>query len=755
MECRELKDWIIVQNEYNPEKCDFYESIFSLGNGYMGVRGFDEEEQDRRNFELCTYISGIFDYFKLGITDMVNTPNFLYTRIMLNGEELNLKKGKAKEFVRSLNLRNGTLKRSFIWEDQNGFATRIAVTRFLSIDSVHNAAVRLGIIPLNYSGGVLIETGIDARVTNNTINDDQSKSDIETVDFIHETGKGEVNGISYIAVATSTIKHELIEAFSVRLTVNRQEMEYREERIEKDRYIGKTAGFDISEGNEYLFDKVISVYTSRDSETNLFEHTLKSALEAREAGFDAMLRSNEKAWDRKWDISDVIIEGDERAQLSIRYNIFQLIQGNAENDPWVSIGARAIMHGRYKGCYFWDTEIFILPFFIFTNEKAARNLLMYRYNTLPGTEENARLQNVDGARYAWMSSIDGREQCESWDTGCCEVHITADVAYAVNQYCLAANDEEFLRDYGAEIYIKTARYWKSRFTYQEEKDIYNMLFVKGPNEYGGVTENNTYTTLMAINNFKIAIASIELLKSKYAEAWNLLKTKLAFMDLEQEKWKDIMAKAVVNYDAQRKLYIEDDNFMKLEPIKIDDFKRDNLPLYHRISFDRLQRYRVLKQADVVLLMLLLPELFTAEEKKVAWDCYEPITVHDSTLSFGTHALFAARLGLTGKAYDYFNKSVRLDLDDIMSNTGKEGIHFAALGASWQAVVMGFGGVQLRDDGLDISPNMPDEWSLLRFKLMYKGSLIILTISKAGVKLEMGGESCSEIMNIRVNGNRII
>jgi len=350
-----------------------------------------------------------------------------------------------------------------------------------------------------------------------------------------------------------------------------------------------------------------------------------------------------------------------------------------------------------------------------------------------------------------MCSIDGTEQCDTWDTGCCEVHITADVAYAINQYYEVTGDETFIKDYGAEILIKTARYWKSRFTYSKDSDVYNMLFVKGPNEYGGVTVNNTYTTIMAINNFKLAMKAIDLLKSKYTDDWNKLRQKISFCDCEIEKWKDIIGKAVINYDPQRALYIEDDNFLKLEPINVEELKKNDEPLYKKVSFDRLQRYRVLKQADVILLMTLLPDMFTTEEKNSAWNFYEPITLHDSSLSFGTHALFAARLGLKEKAFEYFIKSSRLDLEDIMHNTGKEGIHFASLGATWQAVIYGFGGVELKNGMISIDPKLPDSWKSLSFKLLYRNCIISVTILRDIIELFLDEKSCCEKIVINVYG----
>lgn len=744
--------WIIKQEACEPERESFYESIFSLGNGYMGVRGFAEEQSHINNYELYTFIAGIFDYFKPGITDMVNTPNFLFSLITVNGELLDYKNGTVTEFWRSLNLEDGTLIRSFVWQDSKGRKTKIESTRFLSIDSRHNAVIRYKITPENYSGCIIFETAIDARIANNPISDDQLKNDINPVEFLYEIDKGMTeDGISFIRVATKETGYEISEAFSLSLTENGRNIEFHDVTDEKDRYVSRIIEFDARQGKEYVFEKMVAVYTSRDGLADgINDCAINSAAEAKRIGFEGMLKANKNAWLGKWNVADIKIEGDEKAQLSIRYNIFNLIQGDSENDSKVSIGARGIFHGRYRGCYFWDTEIFMLPFFAYTNPRAARNLLMYRYHTLPGAEENAGRQSVEGARYAWMCTIDGMEQCDTWDTGCCEIHITADIAYAINQYCEISGDEEFLINYGAEILIKTARFWKSRFTYDKNKDCFNMLFVKGPDEYGGVTENNTYTTKMAINNFKLAIDAIALLKNKYGEDWNRLKAKTGFDESEQDKWRDISEKAIINYDSQKKLYIEDDNFLKLEPLNIEKFKTDDTPLYHKISFDRLQRYMVLKQADVILLMALLPESFTEEEKKAAWDFYEPITLHDSTLSFGSHALFAARLGLMKKAYEYFGKSLRLDLDDIMCNTGKEGVHFASFGATWQAVVNGFGGVGLKGGGINITPNLPDKWTLLKFRFYYKGNLIGVSITKDDVKVTIDERGSVEGVNIRVN-----
>jgi len=730
-------EWEIIQDGYDRSKEDYYESIFSLGNGYMGVRGFHEEDSTKKSYETCSYIAGIYDYFKPGYTDLVNTPNFLYTRFTINNEAFSFSKGFISNFKRILNLKNGTLTRSLIWESVPGIKTKIESIRFLSMANTHNAAVRYRITPLNYSGRVVFETGIDSRVNNNPVNDDQLRNDLNPVDFIQEIQNGvDRVGIVYTSVITRNTGFQISEAFAVDVNAS-EKADIQSEIIREKKFVSKKITIDMVEGNEYLFDKFVAVFTSRDLAANDIEaRAVESSRSALEAGFEEMLALNYSAWSNKWNISDIVIEGDRMAQTGIRYNVFQLIQANAENDPFVSIGARGIMHSRYKGCFFWDTEIFMFPFFLYTNTGAARNLLMYRYNTLRGAEENARMKNLEGARFAWMCSLDGREQCESWDIGSCEVHITADVAYAFYQYFEITGDEEFYRKFAVEILIKTAQYWKSRFSYDKEKDCYNMLFVKGPDEYCGVTSNNTYTSILAVNNMRFAIEAIQFMKEKYHSEWVLLKRRISFDEAEIDGWIEIINKAVVHYDREKKLYIEDDNFLILEPVNTNEIKNSDKPLYQTVCFDRLQRYRLLKQADVILLMTLLPDSFSTDEKFAAWNFYEPITLHDSSLSFGTHALMASRLGLKNEAYNYFIKSIRLDLGDILQNTGKEGIHFAALGASWQALVRGFAGIEPKRDYILINPILPEKWNRLKLKFFYRGALLELEITRNCITLSV-------------------
>lgn len=753
---KDINNWIIEEKNLSGIDEKYYESVFSLGNGYMGVRGFDEEDDRKTKYELCTFIAGIYDYFTPGKTDMVNTPDFWKTNVYIKGEKFSLHNGHIIEYSKSLNMKEGILRREVVWKDMSGNETRIHTTRFLSLGSVHDAVLSISITPLNYSGEIMIETGIDADVRNNIINDDQMKTDLNITDFLGEEKKA-LNDEKILLIGLHTVRtnYKIYEGFADDLLENGNNKAFEEQVVEKDRYIGKLIKFNAEKNNQYLFNKYISVWTSRDTDSDYIEDRVRQSVKQElNAGFYKLLEDQKSAWIKKWDTCNIDIAGDDKCLKALRYNIFELIQTNSEHDPKVSIGARGIMHGRYKGCFFWDTEIFMLPFYLYTNPEAARNLLMYRFYTLPGAERNAKMQNLEGARFAWMSAIDGIEQCDSWDIGFCEVHITADIAFAVNQYFHATGDIEFITDYGLEILIKTARYWKSRFTYDKEKDRYNMLFVKGPDEYGGVSSNNLYTTKLAVYNMELAINFINMIRKNYALKYNSLAKKINFDETEMKYWKDIINKAAVNYIPEKKLYLEDDDFLRLETLDLKKVKEENIPLYKKICFDRLQRYMVLKQPDVLLLMFMLPDSFSFDEKLAAWNFYEPITTHDSSLSYGIHSAMAAKLGIMDKAYKYFVKGACLDIDNVMGTTGTEGIHFASAGAAWQAVISGFGGIEFHEGRLSVNPHLPAKWGNLSFKFCYRGCLLRLSISHESIRISLENGAIDQ-MCINVMGNDVL
>lgn len=739
MEGVSIRSWEIRALDNHPENKDFYDSIFSIGNGYMGVRGYQPSGNKENAAERSTFLAGFFEYIRSGITDMVNQPEFSSTCIVLNG--MDLKTMRIDDYSETLNMKDGVLSWLYTVSDSEGRKTKIKILKFLSMDDVHGAVIRFSMMPINYDGNIVLETGIEGGVLNLPISDNQLDHNIEFVKLwgdISTYSEGKSGGLlAKTRVSNRATSMEYRLSLCEITGINEEQELNNTSNVDKINdwnvravttldYAGSTVDIPVKQGNTYIVDKFISVYCYRDAE-NPEMIASKKADKFLSLGFEQMLSNNKQAWQHIWSIADIKLEASEELQGAVRYNIFQLIQNDPVNDPKASIGARGLIHGRYKGCYFWDTEIFMLPFFLYANPEAAKNLLLYRYHTLNDAVESAKRFTLEGARYSWMASDTGFEQCETWDTGCCEIHITADIAYAIGRYIDVTGDSAFLRDYGTEIFIQTARYWASRFTYDEENDKYNLLFVKGPDEYCGVTANNFYTVKMAVHNLKLALNSIAFMEEKYRHEWTLLKNKTHYDSNEATKWNEIISKAVTIYDEKRSLWIQDETFERQEPIDISLHKDEDSPLYYTINFDRLQRFQVLKQPDVLMLMTLFLEDFPLEQQQAAWDYYEAKTLHDSTLSYGIHGLIAARLGLHKEADSYFNKSLFLDLKDVKKNTGREGIHMAALGATWQALVFGYAGIWAGVDGLICDPHLPEAIQKMEFHIQHRGDVYKVTV----------------------------
>ena len=700
----------------DPDDRSFRESIFSQGNGYMGTRGYRPDQRGAHPAWRSTFLAGFYEYVKPGITDLVNHPDFSGIQFRLNGTDS--ESHTVSDFLQTLDLRCGLVTWAYILTDRAGNQTRVKQEKFLSMADRHLAAIRVSLTPVNWSGTLELSGGIDARVENLPVSDDQLTENVEFVKMWSDV-RTEPRPAGGQLTAQTRISHRQIAQsylFSGKGSLKTEAA---------DEWVTTTINARLLQGMTWVGEKRIAVASFRDGDAG--EIVKEKSEELKDKTFDELLAESALAWEKIWKQADVQLIGNDEWQGAIRYNIFQLIQAMPYGDTHASIGARGLTHGRYKGCYFWDTEIFMLPFFAYTQPNAAKSLLQYRCHTLPDAVESAKRFSAKGARFSWMASDTGFEQCGTWDTGCCEIHITADIAHAVMQYVELTGDEAFLRDCGTELLLQTARYWVDRFNYVSAEDQYHLLFVKGPDEYCGVTCDDFYTVSMARDHLEQAAAAIKWMEKTYPEDWAVLAEKTGFQPEETEKWMDIAAKVVLRRRGE--LWKQDATFDLLEPLDIQAHKDDDAPLYHKIGFDRLQRYQVLKQPAVLMYMALCPEKFSKDEVEAAWNYYEPKTLHDSTLSFGIHALVAARLGYEEKAVHYLEKSLFLDLKNVMKNTAGEGIHTASLGATWQAMVLGFGGLSIRNGVLNVENRLPPGIEEMRYRVFHKGIPHQITIRK--------------------------
>lgn len=638
---------------------DFCESVFFLGNGRMGVRGYLSSEPAPRPVQKGLYLAGIFGEIKPGITDFVNLPTPVRETIRIDGAQTAL----ASPVERVLDLREATLTMRYTLS-ANG--KRLAVThqRFLPRERPALLLQRLTLIP-ETDMELAVSSGILTDSCNSPIPDDQTKANTETVQ-LSRPGPVEPSQQGFSC------------AFSIQgtgLTVT-QEIRLRCPAFARAPGCGPETRSTASAkaGQALIFDKIAAVRTSRDRDPRI-------APIPEDWDFGGLLAEHRAAWARVWERCDLDISacgGD--LQTGLRYAMFQLLGSCSAKDPSVSIGARGLTHGRYKGCYFWDTDLFMLPFFLENDREAARSLCEYRVRSLPAARAHARKMNAAGARYPWMAALDGSEQCETWDIGCSEVHITADVAFALDAYCQRSGDEAFYLDQAAEVFVETARFWVSRYTCRPETGEADLLFCKGPDEYCGITCNNLFTNVMVQHNLDLALRAAADLREKRPALY----ARLAITPEELSRMAALRGAIKWPREPSTGRLAQDDTLHLLEPADMAALKPDDGASYHQICFDRLQRYKVIKQADVLLLMTRLPQLFTPEEKQAAWEDFEPICLHDSTLSFASHALFALQNGLREAGLAYLRKALLLDLRDVMGNTGQEGLHLACMGEAWQA-----------------------------------------------------------------------
>ncbi len=641
---------------------DFCQSIFFTGNGVLGVRGFAGHEQKKNPQEHGIFRAGLFDDIKPGITDMVQLPDVLTLRLWDDDPE---------SLHQTLDMRRGILTQS--WENERAGVT---FERAVSMSDSQLILQQLT-VTAKQAGLFTVESIADAAVKNLPVHDDQM---IKSTDLIMllEVDVIQEDGLHMHTVPTG-------HAVDIHWELSSSQPAETATKINGEKV---TACFtrSLAKGETWTVEKRVRVLIKGDN--------------AHEKEPDPWAAHMQK-WAALWEDCDIQLDAEDALQGAVRYNIYQMLCNNAADDRTASIGARGLTHGRYKGNTFWDTEIFLFPFYLYTRPDAAKNLMLYRADKLNDAKALAAKQNLGGARYPWMCSFTGHEQCESWDIGFCETHITADVAYAMQQYAIVTGDEAFVKEHAVSVWGETARYWLSRLTWEEAAGQYSTFFVKGPDEYCGAAVNNTYTNYMARNNISLALAYSPLDPA------------------ERQKMQHVKDHIAILYDENRGLYLQDELLDRLEPYP---FSMDSdRPAYKQVCFDRMQRYKVLKQADLVLLMTLFPNDFTQQQKRNVFDCYEPITLHDSTLSYGVHAQLALTLGLFDKAEAYLHKGIYLDLYDVMENTGHEGIHMAALGSAWQALVFGAAGLSIHEDGtVKAVPHLPPSIRAMHFQVKVRG-----------------------------------
>jgi trehalose/maltose hydrolase-like predicted phosphorylase len=728
--------WHVNEDAFDPKlkKMRSQETVFTIGNGYFCTRGTFEE-----GFPYdtpATLLFGVFDNVPISKEELANAPEWTVTQLFVNGERFRLDKGILLSQHRTLDIQNGVLSRSVHWESPGGVRLHIDSERFASLADEHLAILRYKVTiedsPDDAPVDVTLWSNIDTAQGNRNV------MHWETVEQEHR------QDIVWLCSQTRQTRVQLAQTMSLTTTT----ANFRKEIIDSDIDPSIRLHGQLAPGETLDTEKVVVMYTSRDGvepiraalehHNNLLAQSAQGSESSATPAFiyNQALADNNEAWQRFWREADIIIEGDSKAQIAIRYNLFQLRINASAHDSRYSIAAKGLTGFGYNGHVFHDTEIFMLPFFIYTQPAIARNLLLYRYHLLDAARAKAASNGYEGAQYPWESTLNGEETTptsiihpETGEiipvlNGFIELHITASIAHAVWEYWRITGDGAFMRDYGAEILFSTATFWASRAEKNEEHNDYEINDVIGPDEWHEHVNNNVFTNYMARRNIQTALDCLTWLKQAAPDKAQELAEKLDLTEQHLNHWRDVAEHLRILQDKQTGLFEQFDGFFQLEPLPQEKYK-GRIDSYQGIlGIEQIQKYRIIKQADVLMLITVLDDEFDLKTKKANWDYYYPITDHDygSSLTPALHTILACELGLTDYAYKQFLIGALVDLENLRGNT-PEGIHAACAGAVWQAVITGFAGLRVNEEGYTTHITWPDNWTRLAFNFHHKGELI--------------------------------
>lgn len=728
-------EWLIIEDQFSAEMHESSESIFSIGNGKMGMRANFEETYSGKSLQ-GTYIAGVYypdktrvGWWKNGYPEyfakVLNAPNWMGLQIEFNGQILDLNSGKVKSFERILDMFNGTLSRKFIYIFPNGEEIKVDVLRFLSIKQDEIGAYQYKIEVLKGKGEIKITSFVDGNVKNKDSNYDEKFWDY----LEHEIHT------DYTYLEQKTKKTEFKVAFAIHEFIRLNNLQINWEKnnaLEKEKWAGKSYHFSFAEGDHIEITKTAALACSLYS-SNLKVDAINSLNNALKKGFNQLLNEHREEWNQKWKYCDIKIEGDVPAQQGIRFNIFQLNCTYTGKDPRLNIGPKGFTGEKYGGSTYWDTEAYCLPFYLSTAEpKVAWQLLEYRYKQLDKAIENAKkLGFNNGAALYPMVTMNGEECHNEWEITFEEIHRNGAIAYAIYNHANYTGDDRWIYSGGLEVLTGIARFWAQRVNWSSDKNKYVILGVTGPNEYENNVNNNWYTNYIAAwcLNYALKCVQISQADSKF---YSEFQAKTQISESELDFWKMIADEMYYPESHELGVFLQQDSYLDKELLNADQLNPAERPINQHWSWDRILRSCFIKQADVLQGLYFFNDHFDIETIRRNFDFYEPKTVHESSLSPCVHVVLAAQLGYQEKAYELYLRTSRLDLDDYNKEV-HEGLHITSMAGTWMSVVQGFGGMKVRNNILHFKPSLPQNWSSFSFKIRFRDRLIEIITNKEGMK----------------------
>jgi maltose phosphorylase len=745
------KKWSIIEEGFDKESVKSSESLFSIGNGAMGQRANFEENYTGETFQ-GSYIAGIYypDKTKVGwwkngypeyFAKVLNAPNWIGIDIEINEENLDLNTCKAvKNFRRELNMKEGWYHRSFEATLQNGTEIAVNIRRFLSLDLDELGIIKYEITPLNKDSKIIFKPYIDAGVSNEDANWEEKFWEPLTVK----------NSGNAAFVTAQTLKTNFIATTFMQNSIfinDKNQNSYPNDCTSTSEKIQFDYLVNAGQGEKITIQKIGGYTVSLNHENTQIaaENVIRKALEL---GYSQLLENQIQAWTKIWEMSDITIDGDIKAQQGIRFNIFQLNQTYLGKDSRLNIGPKGFTGEKYGGSTYWDTEAYCIPFYMATkDQKVARNLLTYRYNQLDKAIENAaKLGFTNGAALYPMVTMNGEECHNEWEITFEEIHRNGAIAFAIFNYYRFTGDYSYIPEKGLEVLIGIARFWHQRATFSANLNQYVILGVTGPNEYENNVNNNFYTNYIAKWCLDYTYEQIQKVALEYPSDHKRISEKVKISDSELQSWKKVADGMYFPFSKDLDIYLQQDGFLDKELVKVADLDKNQRPINQKWSWDRILRSPYIKQADVLQCFYFFEEHFSKEELKRNFEFYEAFTVHESSLSPCVHSIQAAVLDKMDLAYTFYLRTSRLDLDDYNKEV-EEGCHITSMAGTWMSIVEGFGGMRVKNDTLHFAPKIPKEWEGYSFKINFRNQILKVVVNQYETNFSLeGNHSISVFVN---------
>ena len=750
-------NWSIIEEGFDASRVKSSESLFSIGNGAMGQRANFEEQYSGATFQ-GSYIAGVYypdktrvGWWKNGYPEyfakVLNAPNWIGINVTVNGEPLDLNTCKSvDDFKRELNMKEGWLSRYFKATLPNDVQVEVSVKRFLSLDLDEVGVINYEIKPLNIDAEIIFQPYLDSGITNEDTNWDDKFWD--TTDISH------LNHQAFIEAKTMKTDFHTCTFMESKCYIDDKPILV-EHNIKADsNHVSLSYAYPVKKGATYSIQKFGGYTVDRNHDKSKLVKVAQEVLKtATKKGFIQLLEEQKQAWATIWEMADITIEGDIKAQQGIRFNIFQLNQTYLGKDSRLNIGPKGFTGEKYGGSTYWDTEAYCIPFYMATkDQKVARALLEYRYNHLEKAIENAeKLGFKNGAALYPMVTMNGEECHNEWEITFEEIHRNGAIAFAIYNYHRYTADYSYIPEKGLEVLIGIARFWHQRATFSTDKNKFVILGVTGPNEYENNVNNNWYTNYSAKWCIEYALENISKIEKDYSSDFTRIIDKVKLTTSELAEWKKVADNMYFPYSEKHQIYLQQDGFLDKELISVEDLPKSERPINQKWSWDRILRSPYIKLADVLQGFYFFEDQFSEVELARHFDFYEPFTVHESSLSPCVHSIQAAKLDRMEQAYTFYLRTSRLDLDDY-NHEVHEGLHITSMAGTWMSIVEGFGGMRIKDNKLSFTPKIPKQWDDYSFKVNFRNHILKINITQKQTNFEMLSGDNLEIL---VNDNPII